>query len=88
MGAPKDRPSAAASCTGFDYFGVGVAENHGPPGADIVDEAASIGGSDVGAGGLLEENGLAADAAKGADRRVDAARNVLAGFLVKGHARL
>jgi hypothetical protein len=73
---------------GFDHLGVCMAQYHGTPGTHIVDEASSIGGGHVGAGRLLEENGFAADAAKGTDRRVDAARYVFTGFLVKGHVRL
>ena len=59
-----------------DDLRVRVAEDHRPPGADVVDEAAAVGGHDVRAGGLLEEDRLAADAAKCAHRRVDAARDV------------
>jgi hypothetical protein len=39
----------------------------------------------MGARCFLEENRLAADAAKGANRRIDAAGYVLAGFLVQAH---
>ena len=42
-------------------------------------------GDDVSAGGLLEEDRLAADAAKGAYRRIHAARDVPAGFLIQTH---
>jgi len=42
----------------------------------------------VGAGRFLEEDRLAADAAKCADRRIDAARDVLTGFLEQAHTEL
>jgi hypothetical protein len=66
-----------------DHLRMGVTENHGAPGAYIVDEAASVGGRDPGARRLLEKNRLAADAAKGTDRRIDPARNVLTSILIQ-----
>ena len=55
-------------------------QDHGSPGAHIVDETAVVGRVGISARGLLEEDGFAAHAAKGAHRRVDTARNVFAGF--------
>src|SRR6202044_2466743 len=46
----------------------------------------SVGGGQVGARGLAKKNRLAADASKGANGRIHAARDVFAGFLVKAHA--
>ncbi len=72
---------------GLDHLRMRMAQDHRTPGADVIDEAASIGGRHHGAGGFLEENRLAADAAEGANGRVDAARDVFAGFLVQVHPR-
>ncbi len=52
----------------LDHLRVRVAQDHRPPGADVIDEAPPIGGGGIGAGGFLEEDRLAADAAKGAHR--------------------
>ncbi len=73
------------SLHGFDDLGVRVAQDHRSPGTDEVEVAAAIRRYHVGALGLLEENGLAAHAAKGSNRRVDAPRNVLTGFLKQAH---
>ena len=57
----------------LNNFLVGVAQNHRSPGADVIDEAASINVSDRCAAGALDEQRRAADAAKSAHRRIDAA---------------
>jgi hypothetical protein len=56
-----------------------MAEDHRPPGADVVDVALAVGVGHVGAGCGLEEHRRAADAAEGAHRRVDATRDVALG---------
>ncbi|MOA39700.1 hypothetical protein D3C78_1615030 [compost metagenome] len=56
-----------------------VAEDHRAPGADVVHIALIVLVDHVGAGGVLEEQRRAADAAEGAHRRVDAAGDVLLG---------
>ena len=58
---------------GLDDGGVGVAEDHGSPGADVVDEGAAVYGVDAGALGGADEEGSAADGFEGADGGVDAA---------------
>ena len=76
-----DRRGAVAgtafSCflKGFDDAGVGVADDHGAPGADVVDVFVAV---DVGNGTALgpgDERRRAADAAVGTDRAIDAARH-------------
>ncbi len=58
---------------GRDDLRMGVAEDHGAPGADVVDIALAVGVDRVGPGGAVEEDRIAADAAKRAHRRVHAA---------------
>src|SRR5882757_6196449 len=72
---------------GLDDLRMSVTQDHGSPGADVIDVAPIVRGEHVRALGFLEENRLAADAAKSANGRVDAARNVLAGFLKQAHSR-
>ena len=60
-----------------EYFRVAVAEDHRAPGTDIVDVALVIFIGDVGAFGVLEEQRRAADTFERANRRVNAARDVL-----------
>ncbi len=61
---------------GIQYLRVAVAEDHRAPGADVVDVALVVLVDDIGAFGVLEEQRGAADAAEGANRRVDAAGDV------------
>ena len=68
VGAPKERPSAARRVTAATTSGIRVAEDHRPPGADIVDEPAAVFGLDAGAARAPHEQGFAAHAAKGAHR--------------------
>src|ERR1700722_20844487 len=72
----------------LDDLRMSVTQNHRAPGADVVDVAAIARGSHIRALGFLEENRLAADSAKSSNGRVDAARNVFAGFLKQAHSRL
>jgi hypothetical protein len=67
---------------GFDHVWMRVTEDHRTPGTDVIDEAPAVGGKGVRSRGSLEKDRLTADAAKGANRRIDTAGNVLAGFLV------
>ena len=69
---------------GFDDGGKGVAEDHGAPGAEVVDVAVAVGVGEVGAGGGLDEGGRAADGAKGAHGGVDAAGKEALGALLEG----
>ena len=62
------------------HLGMGVAENHRTPGADVIDIGATSGVVDVGACRARNEQRIAADPTERSDRRVDAARNVLLGF--------
>jgi hypothetical protein len=52
-----------------------VAEDGRAPGADVVDVLVVIHIPDAGALGALHKEGLPADAAEGADRGIDAARD-------------
>jgi hypothetical protein len=58
---------------GFDDGREGVPEDHGTPGAEVVDVAVAIGVPEVGAFAADDEGRVAADGAKGTDRRVDSA---------------
>ncbi len=64
---------------GGDHLRVGVAEDHRAPGADVVGVPLAVGVLHLGARALLEEERRAADRAEGADRRIDAAGDVLLG---------
>ncbi len=68
VGAPKLNPSAAAALHGRDHLRVGVPQNHGTPGTDVIDEAASVRRSDMSPRSLFEKNRLTADAAERAHR--------------------
>ena len=60
---------------GFDDAGMGVADDHGTPGSDVVDILVAV---DVGDGTALgpgDKRRRAADTAVGTDRAVDAARH-------------
>ncbi len=58
---------------GFHHLRGGVAENHGAPGAEVVEVAIAVGIPEIGAFGADNEWRLAADSTKGTHRRVDAA---------------
>ena len=65
--------AAGGGTDGLDDDARGVAEDGGPPGANIVDILIAIDIPNAGALGALNEKGFAADAAKGADGGIDAA---------------
>ncbi|MPN55553.1 hypothetical protein SDC9_203237 [bioreactor metagenome] len=78
---------------GGDDFRVGVAEDHRPPGADVVGVPLAVGVLHLAADTLLEEQRRAADRTEGAHRRIDAAGDVFLGtgkefFVTRGHVRL
>jgi len=62
-----------------EHLGMRMAEDHRPPGADIVDVALVVFVDHVSALGMLEEQRCAAHATEGAHRRIDAAGDVLLG---------
>jgi hypothetical protein len=59
---------------GGDHVGLGVPEDHGPPGADEVDVLAPVGVRQIGTVAGHHEPGRAAHGAEGAHRGVHAAR--------------
>ena len=61
---------------GGNDFRMRVAENRRPPGADVINVFVAVHVPDVRAFGLVDEKRLAADGAKRAHRRIDAAGNV------------
>ena len=61
----------------------GVAQDHRSPGAEVVDVAVAVRVPQVRAFGARDEWRIAADGAKGADRRVDAAGEELFGALLQ-----
>ena len=72
----------AAHC--FQHGRVAVAEDHGAPGADVVDVALVIGVPQIGALRALDEAWCAANSAEGAHRGIDAPRNDAARALHQG----
>ena len=70
---------------GADHVGVRMPEDHRAPRPDVVDVAPAVGRPGTGAPGAGEKNRLAADAAKCAHGRIDAAGDVLAGFFEQAH---
>ena len=64
---------------GGDHLRVGVAQDHRPPGANVVCVPLAVGVLDLAADALLEEQRRAADRAEGAHRRIDAAGDVFLG---------
>ena len=67
----------------FDHRRKGVAQNHGAPGAEVVDVAIAVGVVEIRALSALDEGRRAAHGAKGADRRVDAAGKEALGALLE-----
>jgi hypothetical protein len=56
--------------------GVGMTQDHGAPGAHIVDVSVAVGVEKIGSCGVLEEKRIPADSAKRPYRRVDTTRDV------------
>ena len=73
VGAPKLVPFAAAALDGLEHLGVRVAEDQGPPRADVVDEAVAVDVDQLRALAAVDEERVAPDRAHRAHRRVDAA---------------
>ncbi len=57
----------------------GVAMDRRTPGADVIDVFIAVDVADLGAAGVIDEEGIASDGAKGADGGIDAAGNMLQG---------
>ncbi len=74
---------ARGALNGFDNRRERVAQNHRSPGAEVVDVAIAVGVVEGCALGALDEGRRAADGAKGADRRVDAAGEEALGALLQ-----
>ena len=68
---------------GLNHLWVVMAENHGPPGAHIIDVAIVVFVVQVRPLGLVEEHRGAADAFEGPHRGIDATGNVLLGLTEK-----
>jgi hypothetical protein len=60
---------------------MGVAQNHGAPGANVVEQLVAVGIVEVGALSTLDDQRLAADGAKRSDGAVDAADEDFLGAL-------
>ncbi len=63
---------------------VTVAKNHGAPGTDVIDVALVVFVVQVGALGVLEENGRTTDTAKRPDRRIHATGDVFLSLFEQG----
>jgi hypothetical protein len=79
VSSSEREPAADAVSDGCDDLRVGVTEDHGPPGADIIDVALAVGVEEVGSGRTLEEDGVSAHAAEGPHRGVHTAWDVTLG---------
>ena len=80
FGQRRGAETGAAAQGGFDRLDdrrVAVAEDHGAPRADVVDVAIAVEIEEVGPFGPIEEDRLAADAAKGPGRTIDPAGHKL-----------
>ena len=73
VGAPKDRPLAAAAHDRREHLGMRVAEDHRSPGAHVVDVTVAVHVDEPCALALADEDGRSAHGAEGAYRRVHAA---------------
>ena len=76
--------SWGGSFDGLDDRRKGVAEDHRPPGAEVVDVAVAVGVGEPRALGVGDERRGSADGAEGPDGRVDAAGEVSLGALLEG----
>jgi len=61
----------------LDHLGVGVAEDHRPPGTDVIDICLAVFVPDSGARATLEKHWRTADRAESPNRRIDAAGDEL-----------
>ena len=77
VGAPKLVPRRAAASIAAEHRGMGVAEDHRAPGADVVDVAVAVEVEEIRPLGPVDEDRLAADAAEGPGRAVHAAGHEL-----------
>ena len=75
----EGQPEVDAVADGLDDIWVGVTQDHGAPGADVVDVAVAVGVEDIGPGRAGEEDRVAADAAEGPHRGVHAPGDVALG---------
>ena len=87
VGAPKLVPRRRGRCDRREHARMAVAQDHRPPGADVVDVAVAVDVEQIGALAALEEDRLAADAAEGPGRAVHAAGHQLLGAGKGGVAR-
>ena len=76
----KAGPALCGVSDGFDDFRMGVAENRWAPGADVINVVIAVDIEHVCAADSIGEKRCAADAAKSAHRRVNAAGNVFLRF--------
>jgi len=83
-GCAKTGGAVRGALDGLDDRGEGVAENHGAPGAEVVNVSVAVGVGEVGALRALDEGRRAAYCAKGPDRGVDAAGEEMLGALLEG----
>ncbi len=75
---------AGGALDGLDHRRKGVAQDHRPPGAEVVDVAVAVGVGEPGALGALDKRRRAAHRAKGPHRRVDAAGEKALRALLEG----
>jgi len=83
-GGAKAGGVAGGALDGFDYGREGVAEDHGTPGAEVVDVAVAVGVGEVGSLSALDKGGGSADGFECADGGVDAAGEEALGALLEG----
>ena len=80
-GRAKRKPFRGCFLNGLQHRRVAVAQNHGTPGADVIDIALAIGVPEMGTLRALHKTGCSTHGLEGAYRRIDAARNDLLGAL-------
>ena len=71
-GGSEARATGGRLLDGLDHGREGVAEDHGPPGAEEVEVAVAVDVVEVGSFGVADERRVTADGAEGPDGRVDA----------------
>ena len=69
---------------GFEYGGVAMAQDHGAPGADVVDVFLAVGVPEIGTLGTLHKTGRTAHGAESAHRGIDPARDHMGCAVKKG----
>ena len=82
-GGAEGGGAGSGGLDGLDDGGKGMAEDHGSPGVEEVEVAVAVYVVEEGTFGAVEKGWIAADGAKGADGRVDSAREEVFGAVLE-----